>query len=740
MSRVVSRTCTEVPDNERDREPSSRSLDVYRAAPAYVLLGDPGVGKTTAFEREREACGTDGVLVSARDFLTFEPGGRPDWRGKTLFLDGLDEVRAGRSDARVPLDAIRRNLDKLGKPRFRLSCREADWLGTNDRSNLAAVAPDGSLTALRLDPLTDSDVGTILDAHPRVQDSAGFIREAREKGVDGFLTNPQSLNMLAEVVAGSGRWPESRLTLFEAACRRMAREHNDEHVAAALTSDGAPVPAGGSLLEDVLAAAGRLCAIPLIAGVVGYALIQSQESGDFPAFDRCEAEWDPVCASGRGSVSPSALLRAALATKLFRAASSGRVAPVHRHVAEFLAARYLAKLIRGQEGRRGLPARRILALITGGDGIVVTQLRGLSAWLAAQCRDARRELVARDPIGVALYGDVSEFSTEEKRELLESLQLQAPRLSSVYWTPAALSSLVAPTMERVFKDLLADATLTDHRPFAEFVLRILAHGSRLPRLAPILLDIVRDHARPTAVRVAALDAFVQNGSKGRKKAKELKRLLADIRANRVADPDDDLLGTLLTELYLGELSAADIWKHLSVPTNRMRFGRHGRFWSQTLGEPCAHSQVTEHLNALAARPEVVVPALQSVVTRNLPVNLLARGLETHGEEVETKRLYDWLGVGLVPPAGQYPPVGDGPRRIRDWLEQHPEIQKAVIAEGLQRGKSDPDHTIRILEYDVRQRLYGSILPAILVSGACSVRKPSPTWDTPGFFWRVLSKR
>ena len=145
MSRVVSRTCTEVPDNERDGEPGSRPLDVYRAAPAYVLLGDPGAGKTTAFERECEACGADGVLVSVRDFLTFEPRCRPHWRGKTLFLDGLDEVRAGSSDARVPLDAIRSNLDGLEKPRFRLSCREADWLGTNDRSKMAAVAPDGSL-------------------------------------------------------------------------------------------------------------------------------------------------------------------------------------------------------------------------------------------------------------------------------------------------------------------------------------------------------------------------------------------------------------------------------------------------------------------------------------------------------------------------------------------------------------------------------------------------------------------
>ena len=164
---------------------------------------------------------------------------------------------------------------------------------------MAAVARDGSLTVLRLDPLTDSDVGTILDAHPRVDDGRGFIREAREKRVDGFLTNPQSLNMLADVVGG-GNWPENRLELFEQACRRMAREHNDEHLAAARSSDGAPVPTGGLLLEDLLDAAGRLCAVQLIAGAAGYALTPSRESRDFPAFDRCEGEWDSDRASHRG--------------------------------------------------------------------------------------------------------------------------------------------------------------------------------------------------------------------------------------------------------------------------------------------------------------------------------------------------------------------------------------------------------------------------------------------------------
>ena len=54
---IVDRTCTEVgvDDTNRVRLGESKSLAEFRPAPALVLLGDPGAGKTTEFEREREA-------------------------------------------------------------------------------------------------------------------------------------------------------------------------------------------------------------------------------------------------------------------------------------------------------------------------------------------------------------------------------------------------------------------------------------------------------------------------------------------------------------------------------------------------------------------------------------------------------------------------------------------------------------------------------------------------------------
>ena len=94
------------------------------------------------------------------------------------------------------------------------------------------MAPGAAVATLRLDPLTPSDIERILESHPRIDDAHAFVERARERGVDALLSNPQTLNMLADVVGRQADWPESRLETFQMACRQMATEHNDEHTLA----------------------------------------------------------------------------------------------------------------------------------------------------------------------------------------------------------------------------------------------------------------------------------------------------------------------------------------------------------------------------------------------------------------------------------------------------------------------------------------------------------------------------
>ncbi|MCY4057553.1 MAG: hypothetical protein OXG44_06095, partial [Gammaproteobacteria bacterium] len=193
--RYLPRTCSVVGEIEEKHDP----LDAFRDRDAFVLLAAPGAGKTRAFEHE--ARDVQGCYITARNFLTVPI--RPEWRETTLFIDGLDERRAGSSDQRTPLDEIRAKLDALGKPRFRLSCREADWFGANDRSHLAMVAPGGEVTELRLDPLTEEDILELL-RQLGVDDPRAFVAEARGHGLDALLGNPQALEMLARSVADGG--------------------------------------------------------------------------------------------------------------------------------------------------------------------------------------------------------------------------------------------------------------------------------------------------------------------------------------------------------------------------------------------------------------------------------------------------------------------------------------------------------------------------------------------------------
>lgn len=695
MSETVPRTCTIVaaPLPDRDRmEPGppkrdSQPLGDFRSDEAYVLLGDPGAGKTTAFKDEAGVLGDDAHVVSARDFL-FPNDVPPEWRHKTLFIDGLDEVRAGEPDARTPFDRIRRRLTELERPRFRLSCREADWLGENDRRNLAKVSPGGQVTVLRLDPLTESDIKGVLASRADISDPEEFVSTARDRGVHGLLANPQTLDMLANVVGGGGEWPGSRLETFEQACLRIVREHNEEHKASTKLGDG---PTSAQLLD----ASGRLCAVHLLTGTAGFSLLHDGDDVNYLSPDRCDYESPDV-------------VRHALGTKLFKGQSDSRLTPIHRHIAEYLAAPHLARLVDAQK----LPVRRVLALMEGYDGTVVTEMRGLSAWLAAQCPAVRPHLIDRDPIGVGQYGDVRGFTHQEKRTLLESLGRDLPRRNLEFGVAASFRTLATPDMEAVFRDVLSSRSRdTEQQLFIGFVLQVLMESASLPGLSESLLRVVRCAKWWPSVRKWALDAYCLSYH-GQDKPDVLRALLKDTRRGDVADPDDDLLGTLLEQLYPQELSPRELWEFFSRPQNPDHFGRYRWFWEAKLVNRSPDAHVVEHLDRLSQEPRRSQALLHVDSFRRLRLGLVARGLAVHGDNLvdgrEITRLYDWLGVASVRDRYYLGDRDEIVNNIREWLVARPQVQKAVILEGLKHCPDDDAFGLRARE--VQERLYRSSLP------------------------------
>ena len=689
---VAPRTCTVVDEGEPTRDAKDRTspLGSYTTASGYVLIAEPGLGKTTAFVTEAARQG--GVYVTVRNFLTFDD--KKEWHGATLFLDGLDESRAGTADGRTPLDDIRKKLSSLGCPPFRLSCRWADWMAATDKEALKNVSPDGAITVIRLDPLSERNIKDILAKNHGVEDTDAFIEAARKRGVVRLLSNPQSLDLLAKAVS-QGKWPDSRKETFDQACRMLVREPNGEHLAANPSSADV-----GLLIE----AAGRLCAAQLISGTAGFTLPdRADPDSHFPAFTEVYG----------GKADASA--RNVLGTRLFVGVSEGRLSSTHRQIAEFLAAKYVSGLL-----DRGIPLGRILALITGFDGELVPSFRNFASWLAVHNKQSRKKLSQLNPSGLIYDGDRQTYSADEKQDIVRNLRRES------YWNPWCTRSLskthgiggvVSPELEGTFREILVDGERSrEHQSYVMLLMQMLADGEPLSALSDIVEQTVRDSTWNMGVRCAALDVLTSYHALGRLGPAELQRMVDDIDSGSLDDPQDDLLGILLKALYPNALSMAEVQRYFRRPKLTNMTGEYTRFWMDHAPKESTPEQLAELLDCVTerfaeCRPFMVGEVGWSTRLGQLPLELLDRALrETRwrnpGTNIAVDRLYEWLGV-VSDPGLSLPDWRRG--SIRFDLEWNADALKDLIAHGvetcLRKGNSCKGMVDRRL-FGARPRDYG----------------------------------
>ena len=669
-------------------------LSEFRDTPFYVLLGDPGAGKTTAFEQEADV-DANRLYLTARDFVRFHADPKPEWQGKTLFIDGLDEVRAGRQDLRKPLDQILIGLHHLGGPHARLSCRSAGWLATNDGEELRSLRGYEHAVILRLDPLPKQGARAIL-GHLLGDEADNFLAEARKRSLHGLLDNPLTLGLLTKAVGPGKGWPESRVDTFERACLAVVAEYNDEHAATYRYASVGP--------RHLLSGASRMAAFLLLTGKDGIAWDQT----DVPEPERLLLINDLLdsCAEpgGRGRShreQPSSEgMRRALDTGLFVGESPGTFAPTHPHIAEYLAARHLAKAIDD-----GAVLGRVLTLLTSGGG-VPSPLRGVAAWLAALCGDARRALVEIDPVGVLAYGEVGVFTEDDRTHLLshlakdEGLWHRPPHLSGT-----VLGGLASPkTMARLREYL--DGRDRSERAQQAMVLLLRGIAAAPSRCGDSisgrhLIGIARDATWSPLVRDLAVEAAVQLPSDECDLAQQL-QLLQDMNEGNIEDPYGNMRTSLFGALYPEHIPLEDTWSWISAPVppsleavllrRSSPEGCRALLDALCIGTtPPAHSRD---------------PSLASLTWR-----VLARALDAPGEEPEVAKLYDWIELAAFDPnfrdwelrqddtdldeafqgvgfPGAPDSIPSGAPWVQAWLARRPTVQQALLLEFLRRDRRE----------------------------------------------------
>ncbi len=441
----------------------------FETEDAIVLLGDPGMGKTTLL---RDASGANCTTV--RKFLV-DPHAAA---GEALFLDALDEYRTIASGQDASAE-VAKALCSLKNPKFRLSCRAADWFGSPDQEILRAASASGRVVVLELCPLSRDE---ILNAvRGIVPNPDVFLEEAESAGLGKLLGNPQTLELVARAW-GTDKKPRNKFEAFEIGVSELLKETNPQHVAR-----GVPSPDPNDLRKAASAAASTV----LLSNSVG---ISRAESADGNGYVRLPVVPYP----NRND------LDAVLRRRLFISSEVDRFEPIHRTIAEFLAAEDLSKRI-----ANGLPIDRVMALMCGVDGRPVSSLRGLFAWLMCRLGHLAGGYVQRDPYGVATYGDASVLPSDAQYAIWVGLrELRDPWFLANEDDRGSFRDLANPNTAHIIRELLQDPATGVHLKRA--VLEAIANSTENIELNSIIRGMVLEKHNNTWLRSTALRAFAKS--------------------------------------------------------------------------------------------------------------------------------------------------------------------------------------------------------------------------------------
>ena len=529
------------------------------AWPCLVLLGEPGMGKSTClrelFDGERE---TDGAVRAWTNLAKFQTDSflvqevfRSDkvtaWLAGAgvlhLYLDGLDECRL-RIETVATL--LSEELGRLPTDRLRLrvACRTAEWPTALEDSLVDQWGKD-DVGIFSLAPLRRRDVAVA--AHARDLDAEVFLLDIDQHDAVPLANRPITLNFLLNV-ATAAKLPATRAELYREGSLRLCTDPSPARHTSLIRTSLPP--------EQRLAAALKIAGLTVLANRT--AINIAADFGDVPESDLTLSDFS--CVGKPSSSADVALtleqLREVLDTNLFTAAEGqGRYRFSHQTYAEFLAAEYLT-----QHGIPLAQLRDLLAHPIDSGGRIIPQLSETAAWVAEMNVEFFQYVLEHDP-EVLLRSDVATADHRSKQGLVarllerfdnDDLFDQDGRLSERYSQlgyPGIADQLRPYSVDRSKGDLVRRAAID----MAENCIDAAP-------LMPLLADIALDRSDSILVREHAACAVRKSGDDTARL--KLKKLAATSRDD---DPEDELKGVALGALWPRLISAEELFSYLTSP-------------------------------------------------------------------------------------------------------------------------------------------------------------------------------
>ncbi len=306
-----------------------------------------------------------------------------------LVIDAFDEL--AKLD-QTGIYSLLANARKAKPTRVIISSRSSEWgtAATNAFEDYLGYSP----LVVRLCEFEEREQQEIFHHHVRGEEFSKFQAEVARFGLETLLPNPQFLKMFADAYMESGRHFTDKRNIFSQAVERLAKEAN-VNVVQTLSS------------TQRVALSSEVFAKLLLSGAEGIGTSESTADRIYPLltslFDKYTA------AEG------------ILATRLFKPGDSAdQHRPVHKIVAEYCAADYLAKRV--ADPADPLTLHKCLPIIAP-NNVVRDELRGLLGWFAALGnRSIQETAIELDPYAVLANGDPSQLEHSSKRLLIQGLK------------------------------------------------------------------------------------------------------------------------------------------------------------------------------------------------------------------------------------------------------------------------------------------------------------------------------
>lgn len=535
-----------------------------------ALLGEPGIGKTTALGEIAKAARAHGAVVY-RDLATYssdvllqqdvfksselnEAIATSD--GAVLILDSLDECRIHVRTVAALLAQEFRRLPP-NRVQVRIACRTADWpegLGKACRD----IWGGEEYAEYELAPLRRVDVRQLAEGEG--VDPDAFLTAVRSRGLQPLAIRPLTLGSLLKAFKEGRDLPADPVDVYLAACAAMCRESNvGRHDAGAV----------GELTENQrLRLAEQIAATCMFCGKA--AIFHGANEGERTPEDVTVSEliWESIDGDHGTVQVTSDHVREVLGTGLFSGRSGTRMGWAHATFAEFLAARFVVT--------RNLARPQIISVFMRADSDrrdrVIPQLRETAAWLAALDGEFRAQVAGSDPevlLRPSAAGIDSRVRATVVARLLELADVGKALdrdldLRSRYGQLAHedLSSQLRPYIEGRTRNRVV-------RRMAIDIAEACGAGDLLPVLGERALDSTEDQH----IRSQAAHAVLALGD-----AADKVKLRALLACPPAEDDDDELKGVALLALWPELLSAEDLFQeHLTPPRRPNFYGAYALF-------------------------------------------------------------------------------------------------------------------------------------------------------------------